>query len=102
MSDTSAQTVAFVRTESLPELPPPATERGVIKWLRENLFATIPNGILTIVSAYVIFSVLSGVLPWIFNGVWDADSLAECREILQGTSGACFGVIAERWPQLVF
>jgi general L-amino acid transport system permease protein len=45
---------------------------------------------------------LSGVLPWIFNGVWDAGSLSECREILNGTSGACFAVIAERWPQLMY
>jgi len=102
MSDTHAHAIAFVREEPLPQLAPPATERGIIKWLRENLFATVPNAILTIVSAYVIYSVLAGVLPWIFNGVWDADSLAECREILDGTTGACFGVLAERWPQLVF
>lgn len=102
MSDTHAHSVAFVRTETLPQQPPPAAETGAVKWMRENLFATIPNAILTIVSAYVIYSLLSGVLPWIFNGVWNASSLAECREILAGTSGACFAVLTERWPQLIF
>ncbi len=102
MSDVHAHSVAFVRTETLPELPPPAAETGVLKWIRENLFATVPNAILTIVSIYVVYAILSGVLPWIFNGVWDASSLAECREILNGTSGACFAVLAERWPQLIF
>jgi general L-amino acid transport system permease protein len=58
--------------------------------------------VLTLASIFVIYIVLSGVLPWIFNGVWDAGSLSECREILNGTSGACFAVIAERWPQLMY
>ena len=102
MSDTHSHSAAFVRTETLPQLPPPVTERGAIKWMREKLFATIPNAILTLVSLYVVFSVLSGVLPWIFNGVWNASSLAECREILDGTRGACFAVLTERWPQLLF
>ena len=102
MSDTHSHAAAFVRTETLPQLPPPATERGAIKWMRENLFATVPNAILTIVSLYVIFQILSGILPWLFNGVWNADSLTECREILDGATGACFAVLAERWPQLVF
>ena len=102
MSDIPAHSAAYVRTETLPQLPPPAAETGVIKWMRANLFATIPNAILTLVSVYVIITILSGILPWIFNGVWNADSLAECREILDGTTGACFAVLAERWPQLIF
>ena len=36
MADTSH---AFVRTEMLPPQAPPLTERGVVKWLRENLFS---------------------------------------------------------------
>jgi general L-amino acid transport system permease protein len=36
------------------------------------------------------------------NGVWNANSLSECREILNGKSGACFAVLSERWPQLLF
>ncbi len=102
MSDTESNSVSFVRTETLPQLPPPATERGAIKWMRENLFATIPNAVLTLVSIYVIISVLSGVIPWIFNGVWRAANLSECRDILVGAKGACFAVISERWPQLLF
>ncbi|MFT7107014.1 MAG: general L-amino acid transport system permease protein [Yoonia sp.] len=102
MSDTHSHSAAYVRTETLPQLPPPVTERGVIKWMRQNLFATIPNAILTLVSLYVVFSLLSGVLPWIFNGVWKASSLSECREILDGARGACFAVLTQRWPQLLF
>jgi general L-amino acid transport system permease protein len=102
MADTTAQSVAFVRETEIPQQPAPSNAAGPVKWMRDNLFATIPNGILTILSLYVVYVVLSGVLPWIYNGVWHADNLAQCREILQGTSGACFAVLTERWPQLIF
>ena len=34
--------------------------------------------------------------------MWNANSLAECREILDGKTGACFAVLTERWPQLIY
>ena len=100
MSD--GNSVAFVRTETLPELPPPASQAGAIKWARENLFSSIPSGILTLVSIYVIYLIVAFVAPWIGNGIWNTNSLAECREALAGDTGACFSVISERWYQLLF
>jgi len=102
MSDMHAESVAFVRESAVPAAPPPAAERGVFKWGRENLFATPANAALTIAAIYVIYLLLSGVLPWILNGIWNTESLSECREVLAGESGACFSVIAERWNQLLF
>lgn len=102
MSDQNANPYAFVRTETLPELPPPARETGAVKWMRENLFSSIPNGILTVLALYFIYLVLSGTLPWIMGGIWTTSSLAECREILDGKSAACFSVLTERWNQLLY
>lgn len=95
-------TVAFVRTESLPELPPPASEQGLVRWFRDNLFSSWGNGILTVVGFLAIYFILAGALPWILNGVWDTSSLAECREVLQGKAGACFSVWTERWHQFLY
>ena len=104
MSDTS-----FVRHEMVPEQAPPATSVGVIGWLRANLFSNWFNTILTLVSLYFIYYILSGVLPWTFQSVWNADSLNECREIIAATwpessshHHACWAVINERWLQLTF
>ncbi|MEM9578853.1 MAG: amino acid ABC transporter permease [Pseudomonadota bacterium] len=102
MSDTHQHSVSFVRTEAIPEREPPYAASGPVKWMRENLFATIPNGILTIVALYFIYVVLAGTLPWILNGVWNTNSLSECREVLDGATGACFSVLTERWNQLIF
>src|SRR6056297_3608845 len=102
MSDTHAQSVAFVRDTMIPEQSPPATEAGAIKWVRDNLFRGWFNTILTIVSLYIIFKIVSGAYPWFANGIWNTSSLAECREMLDGMTGACFSVLTERWNQLLF
>ncbi len=106
MSDTHAQTVAYVREGMLEQQAPPTKEAGAIRWLRENLFPTWLNAIMTLVAIYVIWYLLSGLLPWIISPTWFSGSLSECREILTGagqsTHQACWGVIRDRWDQLVF
>lgn len=97
--------VAFVRTETIPQKAPPPGETGVVKWMKENLFSTWLNSALTIVAFYIILRFLMGVFPWFFNGVWDAASIKECRDIMNaaGTSGsACFAVLVDRWDHLMF
>lgn len=102
MSDVHAQTVAYVRDTMLPQQEPPITEKGVVKWLRENLFSGWFNSVLTVLSLLVIWYALAAIGPWLLNSVWNAGSLSECRRILDGTSGACFAVINDRWHQLLF
>ena len=97
----------FVRKEMLDEQTPPASTVGVIGWLRANLFSSWFNTLLTLVSIYLVWYVLSGVLPWVFLSVWNAESLTECREIAhrvwnEGREHACWAVINERWTQLLF
>ena len=98
---------AFVRTEMLPQQPPPASTVGALGWLRENLFSNWFNSILTVLSLGFIYYVLAALIPWTFQSVWNAESLNECREIMMATWGethghACWAVIKDRWLQLLF
>ena len=98
---------AFVRTAILPAQEPPLTEKGAIKWLRENLFSGWFNTILTLVGLWAIYSLISASLPWWLNGVWNASSLGECREIVAAAAGpdatgACWAMVRERWHQFLF
>lgn len=110
MSDThseQARATAFVRTEMIPEQAPPITAVGFIGWARANLFSSWINTVVTLVCTWFIWYVLSGVLPWVFQSVWNAESLTQCREIMTATWGdthghACWAVIADRWQQLLF
>jgi general L-amino acid transport system permease protein len=104
MTDTSH---AFVRDAILPPQDPPLTEKGAIKWLRENLFSGWFNTILTLLGLWIIWSLFSAALPWFLNGVWNASSLQECRAIVAeragpDASGACWAMIRERWHQFLF
>ena len=98
---------AYVRTEILPEQPPPVSEMGGVRWLRENLFSGWFNSIMTLLSLAFIYWVLSLALPWIFQSSWTAGSLNECRQQIDAAfgpaaDGACWSVIRERWHQLLF
>ena len=107
MSETKTQNVSFVREGILPQAAPPITEVGAIRWVRENLFSSPLNAILTLLSIYVVYWVISHVGPWVVGGIWSANSLSECREIAAATVGAdhsvaCWAVLSERWHQLLF
>lgn len=107
MSDTHAQTVPFVRDTMLPPAEPPVREAGAVRWLRENLFSGPVNTVLTIVGILIVWFLVSRFWDWFAHGVWNADSLADCRQIIaetwgEGARGACWAVIRERWNQYVY
>ncbi|MHA3914831.1 amino acid ABC transporter permease [Halovulum sp. GXIMD14793] len=108
MNDTHQHKLAaYVRDEMLPESPPPTREAGVVKWMRENLFSSIPNAILTVISAAFILYVVGFVLDWALHYSWTANSLSECRDQIkeaygEGQHGACWAVIRDRFLQLIY
>lgn len=106
MSNT-AQNVSYVREKMVAQSAPPVDQTGIIKWVRENLFSSWLNSVLTLLSLFVIYSVVAKIGPLFWNSIWDAGSLKECREILAAKGltshdGFCFGVIQDRWKQLIF
>ncbi len=108
MSDTHARTISYVRSSMIAPSAPPTAQTGVVKWMRENLFSSALNAILSVAALYLIWTVVSGLVPWLYHSVWIAGSLTECREVLSVVAplaehgGGCFAVISERWMQLLF
>jgi len=104
----SERSVAFVASGQIPASPPPASEVGPIHWLRANLFDGVVNSILTLASIAAIVLIVPPLIDWIFlKGVWNADSLGGCREVIaathgEGIHGACWAVINERFNQFMF
>ena len=107
MTTANAKNPSYVRETMLPQAAPPLGQKGAVRWMMENLFSSPLNTILTLVSIYVIYAVITGLYPQFANSVWSADSLSECREILASEGlgshdGFCFAVIQDRWRQLLF
>ncbi len=92
--------IAFVRQKGIPPSPPPLTEVGFIGWVKQNLFSSWFNGLLTLFSLYFIIIIFSDFIPWAWGGHWKAKSLRECLDL--DPNVACFSVLTARWKQLLF
>lgn len=49
------------------EVKPPNTKKGPVKWLKDNLFNTWYNTILTCLGLVILFFVFKGVFTWVFT-----------------------------------
>jgi general L-amino acid transport system permease protein len=99
--------LTFVRTQMLPPQEAPGAAVGAVRWMRENLFDSWLNSVLTLVSGFAVVWIVVHIYPWFAQSVWNASSLQECRAIIQerfgeGAHGACFAVLRERWQQYLF
>ena len=85
---------------SHPDLPPPPGTVGIYGWIRNNLFSSISNSLLTIISVILLYYLIDGIIGWfLFDAVYNAESKIECRKI---DSGACWAVITKRVGQFVY
>lgn len=77
-----------------PDLPAPVGQRGLLLWLRKNLFSSWINSIMTLIGIYLLYLMIPPMLNWaVFDAVVNASSRAECREI---ALGACWAFIGNR------
>jgi general L-amino acid transport system permease protein len=69
-----------------------------MRWLRENLFASWPQAVATLLILWVIWKTLPPFIDWAFlDAIWRPDPKA-CR----AGEGACWGFIAEKHRFILF
>jgi len=85
--------MAYVQAETTPARPAPLSETSVLGWLHKNLFSSVINTALTLISVYIIYLVVTKLWVWgVTDAVWVADNRRECFDI--NIDGACWaGVI---------
>jgi general L-amino acid transport system permease protein len=81
-----------------PSLQPPLNTDSPLYRVRKNLFGSIQDTILTLVSLYVIWLIVPSFIEWAFL---DADFFAEDRFGCT-SDGACWGLITSRWDQFIY
>jgi general L-amino acid transport system permease protein len=73
---------------------------GVLGWMRANLFNSIGGGIVTLITLYVLVSLLVPFIRWaLIDAVWHAENARACHAA--GT-GACWAFIGEKWRFILF
>ena len=76
----------------------------VVRWLRQNLFSSPSDTVLTILAIYIIIVVVPPVFEWaLFKSVWLADSRKSCWEQMATPGeGACWAFIAKRINMFIY
>ena len=91
---------AFHRSQAelLPARPAPVAATGAIGWIRQNLFSSWLNAILTLVSVYLLWLIVPGLLDWaFFSADYTGDSGADCTG-----HGACWAWFDQRIDQFLY
>jgi len=95
------------RDDSKNILPPPTMRIGVLRWLKENLFSSVLNSLLTILAAILIIWFLVPTVNWaVLDATWSGGPEA-CTEAQQEAiateteRGACWAVIPYNMKRLM-
>lgn len=79
--------------------PPPIEKIAVLRWTRDNLFASPGNAILTLLLLTAVVMWLPGIIKWAFiDPVWFALDSEVCRK----AQGACWAVVGEKHRPMLF
>jgi general L-amino acid transport system permease protein len=80
-------------------LAPPIERVGALRWMRDNLFNSPLNAVLTLLALWLLWQTLPPILNWaIFDATWQGNS----REACAAVSGACWTFVKVRFGQFMF
>ncbi len=83
--------------EKLEAKSAPLGTKGIIHWVKENLFSSIVSSILTLVSFYILYIIIPPLLDWmIFDATWSGTK----EEITK--NGARWIFIIEKFDQFIY
>jgi general L-amino acid transport system permease protein len=100
MSDTQ---LFEMRTEEAPRLPAPVSTTGVIGWMRQNLFSSIGNTILTVIGILIAYLLIAPLIQFaLIDAVWTGDNREACLAQDGGHAGACWAYVEAYFPQFIY
>jgi general L-amino acid transport system permease protein len=95
---------SYVRTQMIAQLAPPRMQRSALLWMRENLFSSLGNTLLTLLGMALLAALLWPTVRFVLlDAVWHGTDRTAClTETVGREVGACWPFIAARFDQLMF
>jgi general L-amino acid transport system permease protein len=95
---------AYLRTTPAEPLPPPAMRRGVLGWMRENLFSSFGNAALTLICIAFVAWVAPPLLRFlVFDAVWSGSDREACLASPQlPEPGACWAFVRTWFSYFIY
>ncbi|WP_319532079.1 amino acid ABC transporter permease [uncultured Cohaesibacter sp.] len=95
----SEQSFSYVRKYMEEPRPAPLSSNGAGHWMKEKLFSSIPNTILTLIGIYLIYLIVPTLVNFAFvNAVWTGED----REACVGIDGACWAYVKDYFNLFVY
>ncbi|MGE5514365.1 MAG: amino acid ABC transporter permease [Bacteroidota bacterium] len=95
---TTAIAAANVEEPSAVAPQPGRPPLRLLGWARDNLFASVPNSVLTLLALWLLWEVVPPLLSWgLLHAQWSGDAAA-CRE----SGGACWALVTQRHRLMLF
>jgi len=92
-----------IRTEEAPLLQAPVSTTGAIGWMRQNLFSSIGNTILTVIGILIAYSLIAPLVQFaLIDAVWTGENREACLPQDGGHSGACWAYVKAYFPQFIY
>jgi general L-amino acid transport system permease protein len=94
----------FVQAKQMEALPPPKLVRGPIAWIRESLFSSPFNTILTLAVLYLLYLVVPPTIRFLItDAVWTGADRDACRAETAGHAvGACWAFVFDKINYFVY
>jgi|SRR4051812_3461037 general L-amino acid transport system permease protein len=102
--DLAVTEIRFVRMQQIDALPPPASTRGAIGWLRANLLSTPFNIALTVICVLLLLWIIPDVITYLFiDAAWTGTDRDACiNTAARPEVGACWPFVWERLPYFIY
>src|SRR5262245_5042611 len=92
--------LAWVRDEQAPRLPPPPNMSGIAGWVGANLFPSWYNGILSVLFLLFVAMMVGHLIDWaVLKGVFFGEDRTTC---VASPEGACWAFVRAKLPQWIY
>ncbi len=97
-------THSFVSRTPIDPAPPPVLVGGPIAWIRDKLFSSVLNAVLTLIGIALIYLIVPPLVKFLItNAVWTGTDRDACLSERVGFQvGACWAYVADRFSYFVY
>ena len=102
--------MSYVRMEMVNAQEAPSSQIGAANWLKQNLFSSPRDTVLTLLALFLLVWFVPPLLQWLFvDAQWTGTDRTFCATVVQnggihpeGWSGACWAFVVAKFPQFLF
>ena len=90
MASTSTSAVQSYAPGEHPDWPAPSSVKGPVHWIKTNLFGSVTNTLLTLLTIYLLYKIIPAMVDWMFiDAAYTGTSRKDCEA---QASGACWAM----------